>query len=188
MRDCMPSSRRSFFPLPVDETVNARAGGKADDYGRMLVEELKPFIDATYPTLPGAPSTGLAGSSLGGLVTMHLGLRYPSAFGRLAVLSPSVWLGDRAIVREVEALDAIARMRLAVVPALDVDRACTEELQLAVREFVGERRHHPHVFVLMERAHRRGKDDVGRAAVAENQQLHVAAEAMREPAVIFSIH
>jgi len=79
-------------------------GGQADEYGRMLVEELKPFIDATYKTFPEAANTAIGGSSLGGLLTMHLGLRYPTAFGKLAVLSPSVWWDDRVILREVDAL------------------------------------------------------------------------------------
>jgi len=79
-------------------------GGRADDYGRMLVEELKPFIDTTYKTLPSAASTALGGSSLGGLLTMYLGLRYPTAFGRLAVMSPSVWWDDLVLLRNVEAL------------------------------------------------------------------------------------
>jgi predicted alpha/beta superfamily hydrolase len=79
-------------------------GGKADDYGKMLVQELKPFIDRTYRTLPGAGNTAMGGSSLGGLLTMHLGLRYPTVFSKLAVLSPSVWWDDRVIIREVEAL------------------------------------------------------------------------------------
>ena len=81
-------------------------GGHADDYGRMLLMELKPFIDRTYNTLPGAGNTGIGGSSLGGLLTMHLGLRHPTAFGKLAVLSPSIWWDDRLIVREVEELPA----------------------------------------------------------------------------------
>lgn len=93
----------------VDEyTPTARPtegdGGHANDYGRMLVEELKPFIDATYKTFPGAANTAIGGSSLGGLLTMHLGLRYPTAFGKLAVLSPSVWWDDRVILAEVDAL------------------------------------------------------------------------------------
>jgi predicted alpha/beta superfamily hydrolase len=79
-------------------------GGHADDYGKMLVQELKPFIDRTYRTLPGAANTAMGGSSLGGLVTMHLGLRYPTVFSRLAALSPSVWWDDRVIIKEVEAL------------------------------------------------------------------------------------
>ena len=79
-------------------------GGKADAYARMLVQEIKPFIDRRYRTLRTAANTGLGGSSLGGLLTMHLGLRFPTVFSRIAVLSPSVWWDDRAIVREVDAL------------------------------------------------------------------------------------
>jgi len=79
-------------------------GGKADLYGRMLVEELKPFVDATYRTRKDARHTGLGGSSLGGLVSLYLGLKYSHLFGRLAVISPSVWFADRHIVRYVEDL------------------------------------------------------------------------------------
>jgi len=88
--------------------VDARykVGGKADLYGRLLVEELKPFIDARYRTLDGAAHTGLGGSSLGGLVSLYLGLRYPEVFGKLAVVSPSVWWGGRVILTHVSALGA----------------------------------------------------------------------------------
>ncbi len=92
--------------------AEAGRGGHADDYGRMLVEELKPFIDTTYRTLPSAASTAMGGSSLGGLLTMHLGLRYPTVFSRLAVLSPSVWWDDRVLLREVEALPKYLPMRI----------------------------------------------------------------------------
>ncbi|HJU67001.1 MAG TPA: alpha/beta hydrolase-fold protein [Gemmatimonadaceae bacterium] len=87
-------------------------GGKADAYARMLVQEVKPFIDRRYRTLRSAPNTGLGGSSLGGLLTMHLGLRFPTVFNRLAVLSPSVWWDDRAIVRAVDALPAKLPLRI----------------------------------------------------------------------------
>ena len=76
-------------------------GGQADSYGQMLVEELKPFIDRTYRTLPGAANCGLGGSSLGGLVTLYLGLRYTWMFSKLAVMSPSVWWRNRAILKTV---------------------------------------------------------------------------------------
>jgi predicted alpha/beta superfamily hydrolase len=87
-------------------------GGKADAYGRFLVEELKPFIDARYRTQPDAASTGLAGSSLGGLVSLHLGLRSPGTFTRLGVISPSVWWADQDIVKRVKALTAKPPLRL----------------------------------------------------------------------------
>jgi predicted alpha/beta superfamily hydrolase len=79
-------------------------GGKADLYGRMLVEELKPFIDGRYRTKKDAQHTGLAGSSLGGLVSLYVALKYPNVFGRAAVVSPSVWFANKQIVHYVEAL------------------------------------------------------------------------------------
>jgi predicted alpha/beta superfamily hydrolase len=87
-------------------------GGNADAYGRFLVEELKPFIDARYRTRPEAASTGLAGSSLGGLVSLYLGLKHPGTFTRLGVISPSVWWADQDIVRRVSALTAKPPLRL----------------------------------------------------------------------------
>jgi predicted alpha/beta superfamily hydrolase len=89
-----------------------RAGGGASRYGRMLVEELKPFVDATYRTRPDAASTGLGGSSLGGLLSLYLGLQYSGMFWRLAVLSPSVWWDDRFIVRRVRLLSFKPPMRI----------------------------------------------------------------------------
>jgi predicted alpha/beta superfamily hydrolase len=79
-------------------------GGKARSYGKLIVEELKPFIDSEYRTLSDKRNTGLGGSSLGGLVTLYLGLRYPDVFGKLIVMSPSVWWANRAIIKEVQKL------------------------------------------------------------------------------------
>jgi predicted alpha/beta superfamily hydrolase len=88
------------------------SGGKADSYGRMLVEELKPFIDSEYRTLTDAANTGLGGTSLGGLVSLYLGLKHPTVFGRLAVMSPSVWWDNKLIVRQVKKLDSKPGMRI----------------------------------------------------------------------------
>jgi predicted alpha/beta superfamily hydrolase len=81
-----------------------RSKGLLKNYGRFLIEELKPFIDSKYQTKPDAESTALGGSSLGGLATLVLGLWFPDVFTRLAVLSPSVWWDDSAIYGMVESL------------------------------------------------------------------------------------
>ena len=94
------------------EDAKYKTGGKADLYGRMLTEELKPFIDATYRTLKSGKHTGLGGSSLGGLVSLYLGLKYPNVFSRLAVVSPSVWWADNQIVHYTQALPAKPRLRI----------------------------------------------------------------------------
>jgi predicted alpha/beta superfamily hydrolase len=97
-----------YTPVPDSKY----GGGNADAYGRFLVEELKPMIDARYRTRPGAADTGLAGSSLGGLVSLYLGMKYPGTFTRLGVLSPSVWWANKDIVSRVQALDAKPPLQL----------------------------------------------------------------------------
>jgi len=75
---------------PVEDPEVA-AGGGADAYGRFLVEELKPFIDFHFPTRCEPEATAIAGSSLGGLVSLYLGAQYPDVFGRIGAFSPSLW-------------------------------------------------------------------------------------------------
>jgi predicted alpha/beta superfamily hydrolase len=77
-------------------------GGEGRSYGRLLVEELKPLIDDSYRTLPDAKNTGLGGASLGGLISLYLGFSYPEVFGKLAVMSPSLWWDQRSILRRVD--------------------------------------------------------------------------------------
>src|SRR5437588_4228824 len=78
----------------------------------MLIEQLRPIIDATYRTLTDVANTALGGSSLGGLATLHLGLTRPDVFGHLAVMSPSVWWDNRAILGEVDAFAVTQRPRI----------------------------------------------------------------------------
>ncbi|HEX6771882.1 MAG TPA: alpha/beta hydrolase-fold protein [Acidobacteriaceae bacterium] len=76
-------------------------GGKGSLYGRLLIEELKPWVDGEYRTLEGPEHTGVGGSSLGGLESLYIGLTWPQVFGRLAVLSPSVWWAQGAMLQYV---------------------------------------------------------------------------------------
>ena len=73
-------------------------GGEADKYGDLLTRELMPWIASQYRVRQDRESTGLGGSSLGGLVSLYLGMRHPDAFGRLALLSPSVWWNHKSIL------------------------------------------------------------------------------------------
>ena len=101
----------------IDEYTPTRdprklAGGRADDHARMIVEEIKPMIDERYRTIADRASTGVGGSSLGGLVALHLGLKYPQTFGRIAAMSPSVWWHDQVILQEVEQFSSPDRPRI----------------------------------------------------------------------------
>ena len=78
-------------------------GGEADSYGALITQELMPWIGSRYRVRVGREFTGLGGSSLGGLVSLYLGLKDAETFGRLAVLSPSVWWNHRSILGVVNA-------------------------------------------------------------------------------------
>jgi predicted alpha/beta superfamily hydrolase len=73
-------------------------GGQADAYGKLITRELMPWIASQYRVRQDRENTGLGGSSLGGLVSLYLGLRYPTVFGKLAVMSPSVWWNHKSIL------------------------------------------------------------------------------------------
>ena len=64
-------------------------GGEGDAYVRFLKDELKPYIDRTYPTDPG--DTALVGSSAGGNITFYAAMRYPEVFRKCAALSCAFW-------------------------------------------------------------------------------------------------
>lgn len=87
-------------------------GGKAGLYGRMVVEELKPFIDSTYRTRKEAQNTAVGGSSFGGNISLYLGLKYPRVFGKLALISTGLWWDDKLLVRDVSALSTKLPLRI----------------------------------------------------------------------------
>jgi enterochelin esterase-like enzyme len=87
-------------------------GGRADSYAKFLVQEAMPFIQQEYRALSDARVTGMGGSSLGGLLSLYLGLKYPQVFGRLAALSPSVWWNQRVIHRFAAAAPVEPRPRI----------------------------------------------------------------------------
>jgi predicted alpha/beta superfamily hydrolase len=87
-------------------------GGRADRYAKFLIQEVMPFIQREYRALPDPRVTGMGGSSLGGLLSLYLGLRHPHIFGRLAALSPSVWWNQRVILRFVATAPVEPRPRI----------------------------------------------------------------------------
>lgn len=60
---------------------------KADDYLKFITQDLKPFIDSTYATLPMQENTFISGSSMGGLISMYAMCEYPEVFGGAACIS-----------------------------------------------------------------------------------------------------
>jgi predicted alpha/beta superfamily hydrolase len=105
-----------YAPTPgvieVKEKRKKRSRGLARVYGQFLIEELKPYIDRKYRTKREAEFTGLGGSSLGGLVTLAIGILFPHAFTRLIVMSPSIWWDDFSVYRLVDMIKEKPQLRI----------------------------------------------------------------------------
>jgi len=67
-------------------------------YLRFIVEELKPWVDSRYPTLPGRAHTNLIGSSMGGLISLYAVCRYPEVFGGAGCLSTAWQVGRSSLL------------------------------------------------------------------------------------------
>lgn len=77
--------RDSLFSEAKKSHFNLNLNG--DNYLKFLVEELKPVIDNTYSTLSNKENTYVAGSSMGGLMSMYAICEYPQIFSSAACIS-----------------------------------------------------------------------------------------------------
>ena len=66
--------------------------GVGADYVEFLVKTLKPYVDMHYKTKTGAKYTTIAGSSMGGLISMYAAIKYPNVFGNAGIFSPAFWI------------------------------------------------------------------------------------------------
>ena len=74
-----------------------RAGGRGDAYLSFLTDTVKPMIDRDFRTLPGRGSTGIAGSSMGGLISLYAFFRRSDVFGFAGVMSPALWFAGGSV-------------------------------------------------------------------------------------------
>ncbi len=88
-QDYFPQKTVEYLPEPYREAFLSRfpQGLSADNYLKFIVTELKPYIDRNYATLTGPEHTVMAGSSMGGLISLYAICEYPEVFGRVASLS-----------------------------------------------------------------------------------------------------
>lgn len=95
--DCHPKNRLDEYSPWVNNQLDQLfpeggikvAGGKGNDYLKWIVYELKPYIDNHYHTL--TSESFLAGSSMGGLISLYGGLLYPQVFKGVGCFSSAFW-------------------------------------------------------------------------------------------------
>lgn len=99
----------------VEDEIGGRFGGDGDAYADFVVNDVKPLVDGRYRTLPDRDDTGVMGSSLGGLISYHIGMRHPETFRFVGGLSSTfIWgkigLENETMIERYAALtDLLAR-------------------------------------------------------------------------------
>ena len=89
-----------YSPFTVREPgLGGYVVGRGRTTMEWLVNEFKPLIDAEFPTLPDREHTLIAGSSMGGLMSLYAVTEYNHVFSRAACLSPSVWFATDRLDR-----------------------------------------------------------------------------------------
>jgi predicted alpha/beta superfamily hydrolase len=78
---------KEYFPY----TSPKFGKGQGKKYLKFLMKTLKPYVDANFRVSSDYLSTGIGGSSMGGLISLYAGLTMPTVFGKMLVFSPSIW-------------------------------------------------------------------------------------------------
>ncbi|PZR28281.1 MAG: esterase [Citrobacter freundii] len=77
--------------------------GEGNEYVDFLVKTLKPYIDKHYRTLKDRSNTFIAGSSMGGLISLYAVLKYPEVYGGAGIFSPAFWISGTKIFDDITA-------------------------------------------------------------------------------------
>ncbi len=113
---------------PFDDPKHGPARG--DAYISFVTDTLKPLIDADFRTAARRELTGIAGSSLGGLISLYAFFARSDLFGFTGVMSPAIWYGKRAIFKYLETVSHVPGRIYLDVGTREGSRALHDALDL----------------------------------------------------------
>jgi predicted alpha/beta superfamily hydrolase len=112
--------------------------GKArgEQYVSFITDTAKPLVDASFRTLPQREHTGIAGSSMGGLISLYGYLRRPEIFGFTGVMSPAFWITGGKIFDLAESLPHLSGRIYLDIGAKEISwrRGATKTFTNAVKQ------------------------------------------------------
>ena len=120
MRESEYGVWRTDRPITIHETgaPGPGLGGEGEAYVQFLKDELKPYIDDSFPTDP--YDTAIVGSSAGGNISFYATLKYPETFPKCAALSCAFWYYP------MQYLELVKEADLSKVECLYYDRGTNE--------------------------------------------------------------
>ncbi len=104
-----------YSPFSFQDPALGAICGRGRQTMEWFVDEFKSLVDREFPTLPDRAHTFIAGSSMGGLMSLYAVLAYNRVFSRAAALSPSIWFATD----QLEALISRARVAQDTVVYMD---------------------------------------------------------------------
>lgn len=90
---------REYSPYTFEDPELGHIEGQGYTTMKWMTRVFKPMIDRKYPTLPDREHTFIAGSSMGGLMSLFAVTRFNRTFSRAACLSPSIWFAPEKLDR-----------------------------------------------------------------------------------------
>ena len=90
-----PWVNRNMYLWKDPFDANEVEGGEGDAFLDFLVDTVKSVIDQRYRTLSDRENTSIAGSKMGGLLSLYAGLTMPEYFSRVMAMSPDVWFAEQ---------------------------------------------------------------------------------------------
>lgn len=94
-----------YNELKVALDLDRNVGGEGAAYGEFLVSTLKPYIDERYRTLPDRENTAVAGSSMGGFISLYLGATYPEIYSKVGAFSTAGWFNSVELMSCLKSFD-----------------------------------------------------------------------------------
>ena len=111
---------REYSPVSFSDDKYGNITGQGKKYMNWLVNELKPYIDENYRTLPDREHTYICGSSMGGLMALYGVCDYNHVFKKAACISPSFWMSKDKV------LDIVTKADISTDSAVYIDYGSLE--------------------------------------------------------------
>jgi len=123
--DSQRSREELYTPVPDDNV----GGGRLHLLERCILVDLDRYLRRYLRLRPGRESTGILGSSLGGLAAFHLAWRHPDVFGLVGMMSPALWWADGYTLEMVRCGDGIEQeLRIWIDTGTEEEEdGCTED-------------------------------------------------------------
>jgi enterochelin esterase-like enzyme len=95
---------REYLPYVDDTLAPPEPNPEGKLYPRFLLEEVVPYVEAHYRTLPGAGNRALGGASYGAGIAFYTVVEHPGSFGGLLLESPSIYADDYRVLKDAESV------------------------------------------------------------------------------------